>query len=126
MTRGDALSKLTALLATVVLVSGCSTYDAPTIDALNSRLSRLESGGHPEAASQPAQVRIQADQRQGWLGANNYVVIYVRMRNGGMMPVKIVQKNTTVFEGPRGELYYSLPTADQLRNEYAPDAGQAR
>lgn len=108
-------TKAATSLALCLALTGCATYDAQTIWTLNQRLLKIESGG---VAKQGQPQPSQPAQRSGWSGQENYVYIYVPMLNGGQLPIKVIQRNTTVFEGPKGELYYSFPTVEQLRKEY--------
>ena len=114
--------KASLLVVALVLLTGCASVpDDQAAWRMNERLSALE--GKTTVQRQPAAVPTAAVPRssaeeQGWYGGNNFVFIYVPTRTGARVPVKIFQKGPDVFSGPRGELYYGMPTVEQLKVEY--------
>ena len=92
-----------------LLFSGCVSSDPETIYTLNKRLSDLE--GKRNSTSKTV---VETQQSYGL----NYVDIYLPLSNGGYYPVRIRQVSANAFKGPKGELYYSFPTVEQLKKLY--------
>ena len=49
---------------------------------------------------------------------NNYIVVYIELKNGSYLPVKITQIDRNSFEGTMGEIDSDLPTKEQLQKKY--------
>jgi hypothetical protein len=102
------MKAIITIIMMTVLASGCANTDPNTIWLISKRLSDIESGSQGQSRSPQARTDL------------NYITLYVPIGNGGYYPVKITQLAATCFQGPKGEVYYSVPTIDQLRKIYAP------
>jgi hypothetical protein len=99
----NAAARTTCFLA-LLTVSGCASLDSETVWHLSRRIEALEAG-KTNSVSAKAQTL-------------NYIILYVPMVTGGHYPVKITQTAVNMFEGPKGEVYFTIPTPEQLRKAY--------
>ena len=60
----------------------------------------------------------QQDQINSMDARVNYHTVSVRNSNGSITPIQLRRQQGDTWVGPRGELYYGLPSEYQLRNVY--------
>ena len=101
--------RLVFLVVSLTIITGCNSLDPETVWAINKRITELEAGKQISPAKTPSRLGSQ------W---GNYVILYLPVAGDGHFPVKITQTSANVFEGPRGEIYYGMPTVDQLIKAY--------
>lgn len=78
--------------------------------------------GHSQdkKAEQKQQQQTQAAQQQAEIqrADANVVTVWVTNSNGSKTAVKLTRTATGGYIGPKGELYDTMPTADQLKTAY--------
>lgn len=110
-----------SFLVLVILLSfcsGCYTVDSEAVFLLSRRIESLERQNQSNNKTNIVFTSKEDNTR-------NFVIIYVPLESdismdiSAYVPVKIVQTGPHDFVGPKGEIYYGVPTVEQLKKIYS-------
>ena len=81
--------------------------------AIGASAGYLWGNSQDKKKQQQAQTQVQTVQNDA-----NTVTVWITNSNGSKTPVKLIRNADGTYTGPKGEIYPSMPTEEQLKSGY--------